>query len=148
MKIEINRDEYLTLLELVYIAEWVIHGFKTEVPHNEKKYIEIAQKLYTYAGSFGFEDLVGYDENEKRHYISRKFEDTRPCLDFIEDFGEDSFWFELTSRLAERDLIRQVGEDKASSMSIEELFEHEGSLWEKYADEFDANGLDNLTVEG
>jgi hypothetical protein len=31
MKIEINRDEYLTLLELVYIAEWVIHGICREL---------------------------------------------------------------------------------------------------------------------
>jgi len=147
MNIEIAREEYLTLMELIYIAEWVIHGFKTEIPSESEKYLELVQKLYVYAKRFGFEELVKYDEGEKRYSISKEFEDTCPCLRYIEDFSDDSFWFELTGRLAERDLINQVGEDSARSMSIEELFEKEGSLWETYADEFESNGLENLSVQ-
>ncbi len=48
-------------------------------------------------------------------------------------------------RLVERDLIRQVGEERLLSMTPEERFEAEEPLEKRYADEFYNYGLENLT---
>ncbi|MDA2927403.1 hypothetical protein MYX78_09245 [Acidobacteria bacterium AH-259-G07] len=45
----------------------------------------------------------------------------------------------------ERDLIRQIGEERLLSMAIDERFEREEPLEKRYADEFYNHGLDNLT---
>ncbi|MFQ5930304.1 MAG: hypothetical protein ACE5MK_11445 [Acidobacteriota bacterium] len=145
MKINITKKEYLTLLEILEIADWVLHAHHTEERSETRKYREIEQKILSYAKDMGFENLVSYDSQVERYFPTRKFEDTSPSMEFVREFENDSFWEELVDRLVERDLIRQVGEERLLSMAIGERFEREEPLEKRYADEFYNHGLDNLT---
>ncbi|MDA2937986.1 hypothetical protein MYX75_06965 [Acidobacteria bacterium AH-259-A15] len=145
MKINITKKEYLTLLEILEIADWVLHAHHTEERSETRKYREIEQKILSYAKDMGFEDLVSYDSQVERYFPTRKFEDTSPGMEFVREFENDTFWEELVYRLVERDLIRQVGEERLLSMAIGERFEREEPLEKRYADEFYNHGLDNLT---
>ncbi len=67
-------------------------------------------------------------------------------MDFVREFENDSFWDELVQRLVERDLIRQVGEERLLSMEAHERFEKEEPFEKRYADEFYHHELENLTL--
>ncbi len=146
MKIDITKKEYLTLLEILEIVDWVLHAHHTEERSETRKYREIEQKIFSYAKDIGFENLVSYDSQLKRYFSTRKFEDTSPGMDFVREFENDTFWNELVQRLVERDLIRQVGEERLLSMATHERFEKEEPLEQRYADEFYNNELENLTL--
>ena len=145
MKINITKKEYLTVLEILEIVDWVLHAHHGEVRSETKKYREIEQKIFSFAKDMGFENLVIYESRLKRYFPTRKFEDTSPSMNFVREFEDDSFWDELINRLVERDLIRLVGEERLDSMPVEERFEREGPVEKRYADEFYNHGLDNLT---
>ncbi len=146
MKIDITKKEYLTLLEILEIVDWVLHAHHTKERSETRKYREIEQKIFSYAKDIGFENLVSYDSQLKRYFSTRKFEDTSPGMDFVREFENDSFWDELVQRLVERDLIRQVGEERLLSMEAHERFEKEAPFEKRYADEFYNNELENLTL--
>ncbi|MDI6791796.1 MAG: hypothetical protein QME81_02850 [bacterium] len=70
-------------------------------------------------------------------------------MEFIEEYKNDTFWEELIHRLAERDLIRQLGGIKnVAKLSFEECVKKIVVLEEKYAAEFEARGLDGLSIIG
>ena len=49
------------------------------------------------------------------------YEESSAAAEFIEEFEEDTFWDEPAARLAERDLVREVGGvEKLSKLSVEE----------------------------
>ena len=145
MKIDITKMEYLSLLEILEISDWVLQAHHAKERSETRKYREIEQKIFSYAKDMGFENLVSYDSQLKRYFYTRKFEDTSPGMDFVRDFENDTFWDELVQRLVDRDLIRQIGEERLLSIAAHERFEKEEALEERYADEFYNHGLDNLT---
>ncbi len=145
MKINITKKEYLTFLEILEIADWVLHAHHAEERSETTKYKEFEQKVFSYAKDMGFDELVDYASHLKRYFPTREFEETSPGREFIREFEDDTFWDELVQRLVERDLIRQAGEEKLLSMTPEERFEAEEPLEKRYADEFYHNGLENLT---
>jgi len=146
MKIDITKKDYLTLLEILEIVDWVLHAHHTEERSETRKYREIEQKIFSYAKDTGFEDLVSYDSQLKRYFPTRQFENTSPGMDFVREFENDTFWDELVQRLVERDLIRQVGEERLLSMETQERFEKEEPFEKRYADEFYKHELENLTL--
>ncbi len=145
MKINITKKEYLTFLEILEIADWVLHAHHAEERSETTMYKEFEQKVFSYAKDMGFDKLVDYASNLKRYFPTREFAETSPGREFIREFEDDTFWDELVQRLVERDLIRQAGEEKLLSMTPEERFEAEEPLEKRYADEFYNNGLENLT---
>jgi hypothetical protein len=66
-------------------------------------------------------------------------------MTYIREFENDTFWNEFVERLAERDLIRQFGEDRVKTMNLQELTEKESQIERRYAEEFYQNGLENVT---
>ncbi len=144
MKINITKKQYRTFLEMLEIADWVLHAHDTERVET-KKYREFEQLVFSFAKDCGFENLVEYDEEMNEHFPTREFEETSPGMDYIRDFENDTFWNELVERLTERDLIRLYGEDRVDSMNRQELAEKENQLEKRYAEEFYQNGLENVT---
>ena len=145
MKINITKKEYETLLDILGIADWVLHAHHVKERSDMGKYKELEQKIFSYAKDMGFEELVSYEDLLKGYYPTRKFEETTPGMDFIREFEDDSFWDELVHRLVDRDMLRLVGEERLSSMPVKERFEMEDPVEKRYGEEFYKNGLDNLT---
>ncbi len=109
--------------------------------------MDLEQKFFSFAKEFGFGNSIIYDQKLKQFFPTRDYEENSQVLIYIDEFVDDSFWDELRSRLAKRDLIKQEGIDKVEKMNWEERFTREETISEKYFDEFEENGLENLEIK-
>ncbi len=147
MKINITKKEYKTLLEILEIADWILHAHKTdEPPEDTKPYRELEQKVFALSKDFGYDHLITFDKELQTYFPTSEFEDTSPGMDYIEDFENESFWEDLIARFVERDLIREMGEEKYLSLDPIERIEKEEPHWKKYGAEFEAHGIDQLEI--
>ncbi len=147
MNVEITKEEYLDLLDLLHIAGWVLVAHKTEKDPRTEKYDAIIQKFYALAGQMGSGDLIEFDPVARKYYPTRKFEEGSNVMDFVDEFVDHSFWDELIIRLAERDAARQVGGyEQLDLLSHEDRHALEDPLEERYSGEFNENGIDRLEI--
>ena len=149
MKIDFTREEYRHLLDILYIAHWMLEAHKVGDDPRIVSYSELEQKICSFAQKMGYADLIEYDSQLQRYFPTREYEDNSLAHTFIGEYDNDSFWEELIERLATRDLARQVGGyEKIPQLSREAFFTRLGHLEEQYSKEFTKNGLDNLKVVG
>lgn len=147
MEIEFTKKEYECLLDVLYMADWVMNAHKVEDDPRTEVYRKLEQKLFSYAKDMGFENLVEYASDYKKYFPTRKLEETGSAREFIEEFEDDTFWEELTSRLADRDSARKVGGvENFSKLSFEDRAEIIWSFEEKYTSEFEKRGLEGLSI--
>jgi hypothetical protein len=146
MKIEFTKKEYECLLDILYIADWVMNAHKVEDDRRTEAYKKLEQKIFSYAKDMGFENLIEYASDYKKYYPTSELEEAGPAREFIEEFENDTFWEELTSRLADRDSARKVGGvENLYKLSFEDRAEIIWSFEEKYASEFETRGLEGLS---
>ncbi|HTG00598.1 MAG TPA: hypothetical protein VK654_08430 [Nitrospirota bacterium] len=149
MKIDITKDEYRNLLDVLFIADWVLHAFDTGNRARVKRYDMVVQKLYAYAAAFGFDRLIDVDRTSKKYFVSQEFESTTDAWGLVDDFTNDIFWDELIHRLTERDIVRKVGGyDHIDKLPAQEYMDIETPLLERYSAEFDEAGLERLEIVG
>ena len=147
MKIEFTREEYKCLLDMIYIAEWILNAHKVGDDPRTKEYGKLEQKVYSYAKEMGFEDLIEYVVDHGQYFPTKVYEDAGSATKFVDEFEDETFWDELINRLAERDLIKQLGgTENLSKLSFEERIERILELEKKYSSEFEKNGLDNVSI--
>ena len=146
MKINYKKKEYRLLLDMVEIAEWVLNSHRTDPSDEIKKYSEIYQKVLSYAKEMGFENLITYDKNLGGYYATFEYEESEH-MRYIEQFEDDVFWDALPNRLAMRDLVKQVGENRYMEMEFEERATKLVELESIYYNELNENGIDNLRFE-
>jgi hypothetical protein len=146
MKVELSRRDYRSLLTVLEIADWVLHGYRAEEPRESAAVRALEQKLLALAEEFGSGELVDYDAAEQRYVLSREFDETSEALEFIDEFENDCFWEQLTQRLVERDLARELGEDALKRLDPEELEERAEPYRTLYGEEFLSHGVDRLEI--
>jgi hypothetical protein len=147
MNIDITKEEYQNLLDLLQMAHWIMHGHRTEADPREAKYDVLIQKVYGLAKAMGQDRLVEFDPATNRYSPSAEFENTTEAWEFIDEFTEDMFWDQLIHRLTDRDVARTVGGyEQLDKLSMEERFIAEGPILERYSNEFDETGLDRLEI--
>jgi len=141
MKIELTEKQYRRLVELVFLGNWMVNSSALNGEEN-KDYSDLEQFIFSYSKELKMEDLIIFDETYKEYFPTRQFEE---LIDpYIRNYEEISFWEELQSRLARRDLLREIGPiNKLDDSHIERQFKIE----EKYENEFVKNGLKNLEVQ-
>ncbi|MEJ2689823.1 MAG: hypothetical protein P8130_07715 [Deltaproteobacteria bacterium] len=146
MKIHFTKKEFRLLIDMISIAEWVMSSHKTGENPKSEPYEKLEQKILSYAKDFGFDNLIIYDKQMGKYFPTREYEDAGTDRPFIEEFEEEVFWEELGSRLAQRDLINEVGIKKLREMDPIERLTAEDEIAEKYHKEFASNGLKNLKI--
>jgi deoxyadenosine/deoxycytidine kinase len=149
MKINFTKKEYQTLLEMVYVTDWVLHAHiekETDKTNETKIYQELEQKILAAAPDFGMENLVACNEKSGANFLSKEFTNNHEILKHIDKFENATFWEELIERLARRNFIKTYGEEAILQMSISERFEKEMIFHQKYHKEFGDNGLNNLQI--
>lgn len=147
MKIEINKKEYRDLLDILYLADWVLHCYKEPESPETAAYRHLEQKLLALAREMGFENLVEFDSEMAQYFPTREYDETNAVMAAIVDYDNESFWQELMERLAMRDLILQKGQEKVAAMDDEERLVKTDKLQEKYAAEFQRYSLSRLFVK-
>ena len=146
MKIDYTKKEYRLLLDMVEIAEWVLNAHKSKPSDEIKKYSEIYQKILSHAKDMGFENLIIYDKDLDGYFATAEYEESEH-MRYIEEFEDDVFWDSLPHRLAERDLIKEVGENKYEEMEFVERASKLVEIEYFYYKELEDNGIDNFRFE-
>ena len=58
MKISLTQQEYQLLLDMLYIATWIIKAHKGGDDPQGQPYEELEQKLFSFAKEAGYENLI------------------------------------------------------------------------------------------
>ena len=133
MTIELTDLEYRRLLDMVYVGNWVLNSARGMDRITDYDYME--SKLFSYAPKCGMKSLV-----QNKYGIIQPSEAYKEggIHEAICDY-EDAVFFEiLAEELARRDL-GVYGEPE----DLEALT----SRMEDYLREFEANGLESVTVD-
>jgi len=142
MNINLTKQEFVMLLRMVNIGDWVmfsrVEGDEDDAPF-VKEHQKVLQTLFAAAYKAKIGDLVIYEPTVKKYFETGEFE--RDYHEFIDQYEETSFWEELANRLASRDLAEQLGDDTCETMDPTERFIQVEELAGHYNDEFDEHGL-------
>ncbi len=134
MKIELSEKEFRRLLDLVYIGDWILNSARGEDRFED--YDNLLEKLFALCPDVGMETLM--DSWQGRVFPSKAYREGG-IHEAIADYEDAVFFDILAEELARRDM-----EDEGVEASDEtELVDR----MEEYYQEFEENGIDNLTVE-
>jgi hypothetical protein len=82
MEIPFTKDQYKTLLQLLYFGEWVANSHKTKEDKLYKESDSLEQHIFSFASKFGIDDLIEYDDSLKKYVPSLKMEEKfHPLID-------------------------------------------------------------------
>jgi hypothetical protein len=141
-----KKKQYETLLKAVYLGNWMVNSTDDEPEGNQ--FNELEEYICSFAKDFGLKEYVVYDERDKVYYPSRMLEEDEEVDEYIECYDDYTFWDNLTSSLAGRDMVNEYGEEAIKKMSDMERFTQKQPFVERYDDEFAKNGLKNLVIAG
>lgn len=145
MKIEFSKEQFETLLETVFLGNWLANAYDDDPEGNE--FSELQSYVFGLAKDFGFEELAEHSQETGSFYPSAALQEDDILNELIERYDDNAFLDKLISNLAGRDMLNKFGEKKLHAMTDEQFFKEEGSFVQKYQEEFSKNGIQNLTVK-
>ena len=146
MEIKFTEKQYESLLKLVYLGNWMINAIRL-VDEQIKEYENIEQYIFSFAKDAGLENWIEFDNELNKFYPTKEFEENTDVEQFKDDYDDELFWEELTYRLGGQDFIREYGETAIRKMTWEERFKKEQPFIEKYEEEFEKYGIENLEIK-
>jgi len=146
MKIDISKEEYLVLLQILEMAQWVVGSHVAGAQPEAKPFDDLEQKIFAMAKGYGLESLVKFENYAGQYFVTRQYEDTCSAMAFIDKFENDSFWDSLIDNLARRDLVKECGAKVLSEMEPKERLLTYGKLEDIYSDEFEKHGLERIQI--
>ena len=147
MKIDLSKEQYRSLLDILHIAEVIISGHRRQEDPRTASHRKLLQALYARAGEAGFGDLFEYHPAEQKHHPTGEFENEALSHALIDEFVDHAFWDQLISRLTTRDAaLNAGGRERLLAMSDSEREALEKPINERYISEFSQHGIENLEV--
>ncbi len=140
--IEFTSDQFRQLVKLVYLGHWISNSHKDEP---DKLFDEMQQYIYSRAKVFACDDLVDFDSTYNKTYPSLDMEEELDVV--VQDYDEYVFWEELAWRMAERDFAKKFDHAQILCMTSDEIFREKNTFADKYFEEFNISGIENLTLE-
>jgi len=134
MKIELTELEFRRLLDMAYIGNWVLNS--TRGTDRFTDYDKVESRLFSHCPSHGMSSLVEMRDGEAKP--STAFE-SGGIHEAVADY-EDSIFFEI---LAEELARRDMDFEPISSENFNELT----SRIDEYIEEFEQNGIDNISLD-
>ena len=135
MNIELTDKEFRRLLDMVYIGNWILNSTRLEDDRFED-YDLLQEKIFTLCAKNGMRTLV---ERYRGHYYPSKAYEEGGIHEAIAEY-EDAVFFDI---LAEELARRDMEEENVSADDVNEL----ASRMDDYMDEFEKNGIDNVSVD-
>lgn len=143
MKIECTKEEFKTLMDLVFAGNLLINGPRSKEERVEN-YADMEQSIYKMAEAFGLGHLIEYSEEFKEYMPTHEYEEDE-FNDYIDAYDTSVFWDELVMRLARRDALNYAG-DVDQNITKAALKEMQLGFEEKYEEEIEANGIMHLKI--
>lgn len=141
MQIQITEKQFENLLKLTYLGNWLVNSCRDEAV---VEFEELEQLLWQKAKESGMDHLTAVDDESGEMIPSPELEE---ILDtFIDEYDDDISEESLAQQLAFRDLAKQLGK-KIKKLPAEELEDKALPLFERYRDEFEKHGLENLVLK-
>jgi hypothetical protein len=144
MQVELDDQEYGTLVEMLHFATWIISAHDVERDPAKARFHALEQKLLALAGDAGCGAMVHHDERQGEHTPTRAVEEQ--CEELILAYDSATFWQELIRRLSRRDLERELGTDRYAQLDFAGFLEQVERHEERYVNEFEAHDLDRLEI--
>jgi len=145
MKINITKKEYDFLLDMLGIADWVMHSHTASDEAHHKKHEALKRKLYAYASSMDAEDKIEYSKDFDDYFETDEYTEHLQ-KQFISPFEEATFWEELIDRLGERDALKQYGTENLNKMKTMKRITKIEDAKEKYADDLNSSSNRNFCI--
>lgn len=144
MKINLTKKQYALLIKMLYLGDWMINAIKVEDERN-KEVDELHSYILSFAKEYGMENMA--DKNEGGFFPSGAMDEDELVEESRENYNGEIFWEELIDRLAERDFRRKYsGKEIQAMKDWIERAGHKDEFTEKYAEEFEENGLNRLEI--
>jgi hypothetical protein len=139
LKLTLSKEEYLRLIDLVFLGKWVTNSSYGEDPECNP-YHEMEQSLFDVSRHL---DLPKYFEHYEVHsFFTQKRENQ--VMKMVDAYDQEALWMTLASLLAQRDVHRAMksGEPFSGTM-MDEVVQREM----EYEQEFEEHGLKNVEVK-
>ena len=134
MKIDLTEMEFRRLLDMVYIGNWILNSTREMDRFTEYDCVE--SRLFSHCQEFGMPTLAEYIDGAAKP--SSAFENGG-IHEAIADY-EDSIFFEiLAEELARRDMdFEPINPDNVNELT---------SRIDEYIEEFEQNGIENISLD-
>lgn len=144
MKINITKKQYLALIELIYLGDFMVNGIRVGDDQVEE-YNDLREYIYSFAKQMGYDHLIEKDSANGKYYETREFEDGI-VSEYKKEYDEDVFWTELAYKLGMRD-VERLQKLKTEKIDRETFLREVWSKEDGYLEEFMRNGLRNVQVK-
>lgn len=134
MKIELSKKEFRRLLDLVYVGNWILNSTRGDKRLDD--YDKLESKLFSHCLKAGLYSLLEINDSEvlpSREYIEGGIHEA------IMEYEDTVFYEILAEELARRDM----NFEPISPENFDEL----ASRIDEYIEEFENNGIDNITID-
>ena len=141
-KIELSKEQYKSLVKLIFYGDWILHANKIGKEGRDRNAEELREYIFSQKERFSlgswFKELK-YGEELKEEIIMN-------LLREVFEYNEETFWFYLIKKLAERDTLNEIqNERKIISKGEQEdiQFKYE----EKYEEAFKNKEIGKLLLK-
>ena len=131
MNIELTDKEFRRLLDLVYIGNWILNS--TREKDRFEDYDILQEKLFAQCAKNGMNALISRWQG---HIFPSPAYENGGIHEAIADYEDAVFFDILAEELARRDLGEDCDDLAALTARMDE-----------YMEEFEANGVENLTLD-
>ena len=142
IQIEFSKAQYRTLLKLIYLGEWLHESYQDQESKDVK---DLVQLIYSYTYEEDAEKMIEFSDKLRTYFPTKAMEQIIHRI--VDEYDEYTFWEELVHNMANKDFYEKYGEELISQMSLEEKITQEQPFIDKYMDEFETNGLNNLIIK-
>ena len=134
MNIELSKKEFRRLLDLVYVGNWILNSIRGDKRIEE--FDKLESKLFSYCLKAGMYSLFEINDGEtmpSKEYIEGGIHDA------IMDYEDTVFYEILAEELARRDMnFEPINSDNLNELA---------TRINEYIEEFEINGIDNITID-
>lgn len=145
MKINLTKKQYRDLLLSVVIGTYIRGAVDEQEGKDFSKVEEVEKYLFSLAKEFDSEDLVEefHDRLIPSQTMIEEYHDH-----YIEEYDEDHFWHELTTRLGQRDFETHATDEERKKVEENDgwLFDVIDKYYQRYDDEFEKRGIERLVL--
>lgn len=145
MHLRLSVDELATLIDMVSLAAEV--SSLNQKPGTEEhlaSFESLEDKILEKAKTQGFDNIIEIDPERDKHRITTDYQSNSYIQDCIDEMRNEIFWDELSFRLAERDIIKRLGEPSYLQLSEEKQVELIEPLQRSYWAQFSRRGLNDI----
>ena len=145
MHLRLSDDGLATLVEMVSLAKEMAALNPNDARQaGYARFEGVENKVLEAAKSTGLAGIVEFDMERGKNRVTEKFQEYAYFQECFNEVRNAVFWEELMIRLAERDLIQEIGPAAHEALTEEEQRKKAASLEKRYWEKFQKDGTDLL----